>query len=209
MDIIKDILIKYKGRLYPVATLIERARGYASKLSAICNALQKYAFDNHNTEIFNECQEIMMLANNYRTSNTNPDYEHAGDKNNLPAEAPQGAYLQKPLTRGRPLAKDFDEYLLDSTPKEFMPVMEKMLKGKTGKDAARIIVAITDVWIEQPAIASVCKRFPGVKSSSFSDALNKHYGLGKYVGNAKTFSVNELNNIRSNIKKLLSPNSDK
>lgn len=106
-------------------------------------------------------------------------------------------------SKGRPKAKPFEEYLKEGAPEGLMAILEELLKNKTGKDAARVIIAITDLWIDEPETQSICRRFPSVKHSSYDEAKNKHYGFGKYNNNAKPFSKSELENVRNIIKEKL------
>lgn len=104
---------------------------------------------------------------------------------------------------GRPAAKKFEEYLKADAPQELITILEEMLKDKKGKDAARIIIAITGIWIDEPATESICEKFPSVKSSAFNEAKSKHYGTNKYIDAAEPFREDELETIRTEIRQKL------
>ena len=106
--------------------------------------------------------------------------------------------------RGRPRAKRFEEYLMPDAPPKLMDVLDELMKGKKGKEAARIIIAITGYYIYEPAARSVCQRFPSVKISAFNDARNKHYGRNNAILiNGHHFNDEELENVRTTIKEKL------
>ncbi len=105
--------------------------------------------------------------------------------------------------KGRPKAKNFEDYLKPGAPEGLMTVLIEMLEGKRGKDAARIIIAITGIYIFDPPTESVCNRFPSVKPSAFNDAKNKHYGLSSYTDKAKPFKDEELKSILMEINNRL------
>jgi len=109
----------------------------------------------------------------------------------------------KTNSKGRPKAKPFEEYVKEGAPEGLMAILEELLRNKTGKDAARIIIAITGLWIDQPATTSICSRFPNVKHSSYNDAKDKHFGLNKFINKAKPFSESELENVRNIIRERL------
>lgn len=109
---------------------------------------------------------------------------------------------------GKPKAKDFEEYVYKSAPSEFLPALTKMMDGKFGEAAAKIIIACTGEWIEKPSPTSVCNKFPRVKRTPFDEACKKHYGYpitsGQQFGeNAKPFSDHELEGIRNEINRLM------
>ncbi len=106
-------------------------------------------------------------------------------------------------SKGRPKAKPFEEYLKEDAPEGLMAILEDLLRNKTGKDAARIIIAITNLWIDEPATTSICNKFPCIKPSSYNEAKNKHYGLNEYQNHANPFSESELDNIRTIIRERL------
>ena len=108
-----------------------------------------------------------------------------------------------PGRKGRPAAKNFEAYLKADAPQGLMDILGDMLSDKKGKDAARIIIAITGLWIDEPATESVCERFPNIKSSAFNEAKNKHYGTNKYYGAAEPFREEELETIRKEIRQRL------
>ena len=104
--------------------------------------------------------------------------------------------------RGRPCAKPFEEYIKPDAPKGLMAVLDELLKGKTGKHAALIIIAITDYWIDKPATMSVCQRFPSVKRSAFNEARKLHYYEDTFK-KAHPFTKDEMGNIRTTIRNKL------
>ncbi len=110
--------------------------------------------------------------------------------------------------RGRPKAKPFEDYLKSDAPEGLMNVLEDMLRGKNGKEAASIIVAITGVWIDEPPTASICERFPSITSSSFEPAKNRHYGNNRFANKAKPFDEEVLEEIRNSIRKRLENNGE-
>lgn len=107
------------------------------------------------------------------------------------------------IKRGRPRAKQFEEYLKSDAPVGLMDELEKMLKDKKGIEAARIIIAITKIWIDDPKTESICRRFPSVKHSAYNNAKDKHYGTNSYQDKAKPFTEEELESIRTEIKNKL------
>ena len=122
------------------------------------------------------------------------------DRNTPSARAVSGI----PAPKGRTKAKEFEEYIKEGVPKKIlMPILEAQLRGKSGEGAAKIIIAITGVWIDQTPTVSVCNRFPSVKESAFNSAMNKHYGTNSYVGSAKPFREEDLESIRETIRKEL------
>ena len=108
--------------------------------------------------------------------------------------------------KGRPSAKPFEDYIKSDAPKNLLPVLEDVLNEKKGKDAARIIIAITGIWINEPPTESVCEKFPSVKHSAFNRAKNQHFGLNGFVGKAKPFSKEELEDTQTQIRKKLGLN---
>lgn len=102
--------------------------------------------------------------------------------------------------RGRPKAKPFEDYLKSDAPEGLMNVLEDMLRDKNGKEAASIIIAITGVWINEPSISSICKRFPSITFSSFESAKNRHYGINRFTNKAKPFNEEVLEEIRKSIR---------
>lgn len=116
---------------------------------------------------------------------------------------------KKKAKKGRPKAKPFEDYLKPDAPEGLMKVLEDMLRGKNGKDAASIIVAITGVWIDEPPISSICERFPSITITSFEPAKNRHYGTNRFYGKSKPFDQEVLEGIRNNIRKMLEKNGEK
>lgn len=110
----------------------------------------------------------------------------------------------KQKKRGRPRAKKFEEYLMPDAPPQIMNVLEELMKGKKGKEAALIIIAITGYYIDEPATRSVCQRFPSVKCSAFNDARNNHYGRNNaFVKKGHHFTDEELESVRTTIMERL------
>lgn len=115
---------------------------------------------------------------------------------------------KKKAKKGRPKAKPFEDYLKSNAPEGLMNVLEDMLRDKNGKDAASIIIAITGVWIDEPPISSICKRFPSITSSSYEPAKNRHYGNNRFANKAKPFDEKVLKEIRNRIRKKLGKNGE-
>ncbi len=109
-------------------------------------------------------------------------------------------------TVGRPKAKCFEDFIMPNAPKKLMDVLEEMLRGKNGKEAASVIIAITGVWINEPPTKSICNRFPSITSKSYETAKSKHYGINRYTDKAKPFDDAVLEGIRSEIRQRLSLN---
>ena len=109
----------------------------------------------------------------------------------------------KQKKRGRPRAKRFEEYLMPDAPPKIMNVLEELMKGKKGKEAARIIIAITGYYIYEPGARSVCQRFPSVKCSAFHEACDIHYGRNSTGKKVHRFTDEELESIRTTIKERL------
>lgn len=107
-----------------------------------------------------------------------------------------------PRKKGRP-SKQFEDFLLPNAPEGLMPVLEEMLEGKTGKAAFSIILAITDIYIDEPETKSVCRRFPSIKESSYEDAKSRHYGINRYHDKATPIENYKLVSIRNKIREKL------
>ena len=73
---------------------------------------------------------------------------------------------------GRPSAKPFEVFIRRDAPSCFINILENMLDGKTGIAAGLIIYSCIGYWINEPTKKSVVERFPSVKSTSFSTAMN-------------------------------------
>ena len=112
-------------------------------------------------------------------------------------------YTSKKNSKGRPKSKPFEEYLKEDAPEGLMSILEELLRNKTGKDAARIIIAITGSWIDEPATTSICRRFPSVDDASYNEAKSRHCGSNKFINKAKPFSDSELENVRNTIREKL------
>lgn len=107
---------------------------------------------------------------------------------------------------GKKSAKDFREYFLPGIDADLLlPILHEFLDGKIGKELAKYIVVITNVWITEPGHKSVCKEFKA-SESAYKEAIDKHYCRNQYSGVrkdkiGKPFPENELAAIRNNIKK--------
>ena len=77
--------------------------------------------------------------------------------------------------RGRP-QKEFEDFFItpDDAPK-VISILEKLLKKKFGRDAARIIVACYHGgWITEPTPASIERKF-GIEASGLKEPLRCHF----------------------------------
>lgn len=77
--------------------------------------------------------------------------------------------------RGRP-QKEFEDFFItpDDAPK-VISILEKLLKEKFGRDAARIIVACYHGgWITEPTPASIERKF-GIEASGLKEPLRCHF----------------------------------
>lgn len=147
-------------------------------------------------ELKNKYEEESLY---YKESFSIKDNNNSAPK--ITEHLPQQTKIAK--SKGRPKSKPFEEYLHDDAPEGLMAILEELLRSKTGKDAVRIIIAITGSWIDEPATTSICRRFPSVKDSSYNEAKNKHHGFGKFTNKAKPFSDSELENVRNLIRERL------
>lgn len=119
---------------------------------------------------------------------------------------PAKAAPRTPGKRGR-RKKEFEDYLRDDAPENLMPVLEKMLDGKTGKEAFSIILAIQDEYLTgEPEDKCVCRRFPSIAPNSYGDAKNRHYGRNKYIDNRTPIDEWKLLRIRNEIRMRLDLN---
>lgn len=192
-------------------------------LDAIKNAIKEYEWEyNHDldyvddgqwcqdspidmTPIINYCEELKNKYEEeslyYKESSSIKDNNNSSPE--ITENLPYHTQRTKTNSKGRPKAKPFEEYLKEDAPEGLMAILEELLRNKTGKDAARIIIAITGFWIDQPETQSICRRFPNVKHSSYNDAKNKHYGFSMYTNDAQPFSERELENVRNMIRERL------
>ena len=191
-------------------------------LYAIKNAIKEYEWEyNHDlyyvdddgqwcqdspldmTPTINYCEELNNkyeeLSLYYKESSLITDNGNSSPK--MTENLPQ--YTPKKNSKGRPKSKSFEEYLKEDAPEGLMAILEELLRNKTGKEAARIIIAITGFWIDEPATTSICRRFPSVDDASYNEAKSKHYGSNKFINKAKPFSYNELENVRNTIRERL------
>ena len=88
---------------------------------------------------------------------------------------------------------------------KMLPILHEFMDGLKGKELAKHIVAITNVWIRQPEHKSVCKEFQAPESA-YKEALDKHYCRNQYSGvrikkKGKPFTEEDLEEIRKLIRK--------
>ena len=81
------------------------------------------------------------------------------------------------------------------------------MDGLKGKELAKHIVAITNVWIRQPEHKSVCKEFQAPESA-YKEALDKHYCRNQYSGvrikkKGKPFTEEDLEEITKSADKII------
>lgn len=87
----------------------------------------------------------------------------------------QGTPTKPKRNRGRP-KKEFEDFFItpDDAPK-VIPILKKLLKGKFGRDAARIIAACCHGgWISRPTATSIEREF-GVNQKGLTEPLRCHY----------------------------------
>ena len=103
-------------------------------------------------------------------------------------------------TAGRPTADDFTTYFKNPEWAKFLlPALHEILDGKKGTFRAKVIAAITDVYINKPALKSVHDEFnDGIKDSTFELQYNRHYG-DYYRYKKKPFPEDELEAIRNEL----------
>lgn len=121
---------------------------------------------------------------------------------------PETPPSKKTRPRGRP-QKEFEEFFIkqEDAPK-VIPILEELLKGKYGKDAALIIVACyKGGWITEPTPVSIERKF-GIEASGLKEPLRCHF---HYVEGFKykPFSDENLTPIVEKIKEKLNPTPQK
>ena len=106
-------------------------------------------------------------------------------------------------TAGRPTADDFTTYFIKPEWAKFLlPALHKILDEKKGTFRAKVIAAITDVYINKPALQSVHDEFNGgKKDTTFEQRYNRHYG-DYYRFKMKPFPEDELEAIRNELKEI-------
>ena len=131
----------------------------------------------------------------------------------------KGGDGKPPRVIGRP-KKTFQEFLKADASQGLMEVLHEMLAGKSGGEAFRIILAITNVYTDgEPTPKSVINEF-GVGETSYRKAKRKHEGFitHKKDGDGKKKSIVEdpqpvpedkLRKIREEIKNKLSEKTKK
>lgn len=121
-----------------------------------------------------------------------------GTKNSKPTKQKEKA--------GKKQAQKFSTFFLPHVDAEKMlPILHEFMDGLIGKELAKHIVAITNVWIRQPEHKSVCKEFQAPESA-YKEALDKHYCRNRYSGvcvkkKGKPFTEEDLEEIRKLIRK--------
>ena len=107
---------------------------------------------------------------------------------------------------GNKPAPKFSTFFLPGVDVEKMlPILHDFIDGSVGKELAKYIVAITNVWIKTPKSKSVCKEFKAPESA-YKEALDKHYCRNRYSGvcvkkKGKPFTEEDLEDIRKLIRK--------
>ena len=125
-------------------------------------------------------------------------------------EMPQAASTQTLVVkrpRGR-VKKEFEDFFHKSDDAEKMiPILQELLDGKFGRDAARIIVACyKGGWIkEQPTAASIVRKF-GIADSGLKEHFKCHFHYSDKIKlKYKPFTDEELTPIVEDIKKKITP----
>ena len=116
---------------------------------------------------------------------------------------------KEPKQKGRP-QKEFDEFfIMAENVDKIKPIIRKLISGKIGRDAARIIVACCKGgWITEPTAVSIEREF-GISQSGLKEPLRCHFKESHFpsFGNPKfsPFTDEELTPIINSIKKSLQP----
>lgn len=154
--------------------------------------------------VMKDDEEFLASLNEVKKERTNfafPQQEATTPQNEPPA-APQA--LNAPRKRGRPKLQ-FEYFVHTDAPEGLMPVLEDMMKGKSGRDAFAVILAITDVYIDEPTNRSVCDRFETVTETPYGEAKARHYGTAygskDFSNRANPIEEEELEVIRETIKR--------
>ena len=113
---------------------------------------------------------------------------------------------KKKRNRGRP-QKEFEDFFI--TPDDaatVIPILEKLLKGKFGRDAARIIVACCHGgWITEPTTPSIERKF-GIPASGTKEPLRCHFRPPAHSKpQFPQFTDKELSPIVEKIRRELAP----
>lgn len=134
------------------------------------------------------------------------------------SKRPEKKQLDKSKNIGRPKSETFIDFIKDCKKDDadflIFVLNELFIEGKRSPTLlAKLIIAITDYWINEPSHISVCKEFGLTKitnkdgkeyeeaNSAYTGAINKHYhngNEGKYK-NSRPFSEIELKELRSKI----------
>ena len=129
----------------------------------------------------------------------------AGRGNDAPAPSgtPTGAQevRKKPGKRGRP-QKEFAEFFNDSKEAAIIiPVLTRLLDGKIGKDAARIIAACCEGgWMHEPTPASIEREF-GIKEPGLKEPLRCHFHYHEqHTPKYRPFTIEEMKPIIERIE---------
>lgn len=106
--------------------------------------------------------------------------------------------------RSRP-KKEFEDFFINRDDAcNIIPILEKLLNGKYGRDAARIIVACCKGgWITEPSPVSIERKF-GIEKSGMKEPLRCHFHYTDIVKPMyKPFTDEELTPIVEKIKQEL------
>ena len=123
-----------------------------------------------------------VLAYKDETSQTRPqgtktpaDGQRAEGGQELATETPSNTNGK----RGRPV-KEFEEFFIDPNDADkIIPILKTLLKGKIGRDAARVIVACYHGrWITEPTVPSIERKF-GIGASGLKEPLRCHFHHGE------------------------------
>ena len=116
-----------------------------------------------------------------------------------PTEAQEAR--KKPGKRGRP-QKEFEDFF--NEPGEaaiIIPTLTRLLNGKSGKDAARIVVACcAGGWMHEPTPASIKREF-GINEAGLKEPLRCHFHYHEQqTPKYKPFTFEEMNPIIERIR---------
>lgn len=129
----------------------------------------------------------------------------AGRGNDAPApdKTPTGAQeaRKKPGKRGRP-QKEFEDFF--NEPGEaaiIIPILTRLLDGKSGKDAARIVAACCEGgWMHEPTPASIGRKF-GINEAGLKEPLRCHFHYHEqHTPKCRPFTFEEMKPIIERIK---------
>ena len=138
--------------------------------------------------------------------NNAPSGTNAAERGN-DAPAPSGTPTEaqearkKPGKRGRP-QKEFEDFF--NEPGEaaiIIPTLTRLLNGKSGKDAARIVVACCEGgWMHEPTPASIKREF-GINEAGLKEPLRCHFHYHEQqTPKYKPFTFEEMNPIIERIR---------